>query len=125
MSIKKYEKITAIKDLFIILSKFSITSLKSKIDIPTTKEIISESYDKIKKDNPNMLKSDFITKNFSQIVELFFDEAYKIYLKYENRIIEKLTQNTLDKIEKDTLTKDEVKIILGKIVKESITLEKA
>ena len=95
------------------------------MDIPTTKKIIAESYEKIKKDKPEMLESDFITKNFSQIVELVFDESYKIYLKYENRIIEKLTQSTLDKIDKDTLTKDEVKIILGKIVKESITLEKS
>jgi len=99
--------------------------LKSKIDIPKTKEIISEAYDKIKKDNSIMLESDFITKNFSQIVELFFDEAYTIYLKYENKVIEKLTQNTLDKIEKDTLTKDEVKVILGKIVNESMTIEKS
>lgn len=72
-----------------------------------------------------MLKSDFITKNFSHIVKLVFDESYKIYLKYENKLIEKLTQDTLDKTKKNTFTKDEVKIILGNIVHESITLEKS
>ena len=99
--------------------------MKPKIDIPANKEIIAESFEKIKKEKPEMLESEFIKKDFSKIVKLFFDEAYKIYMKYENKVIEDLTQDTLDSIKKDTLTKDEVKTILGKIVNKSIELEKS
>ena len=99
--------------------------MKIKTDIPSTKKIIAESYQKIKKENQSMLEPEYITKNFSVIIELLFDESYKTYLKYENKVIEDLTQKTLDKIQKDVLTKAEVKTILHTIVQESITVEKS
>lgn len=99
--------------------------MKPKINIPTTKEIIAESLEKIRDEKPEMLESEFVTNEFSKIVRLIFDEAYKIYIKYENKVIENLTQDTLDRTEKDTWTKDEVKAMLGEIVDKAIVLEKS
>ena len=99
--------------------------MNKKINIPTTREIIQESAEKIRKESPDMLEPDFIRAKFSDIVELFFKETYDIYMRHEKKVVESLTQAALDEIKEDQVTKQEVKAILGKIVGEAISLEKS
>ncbi len=99
--------------------------MKPKLDIPQSKEILSEAIEHITNDTPEKMKPEFIRVNFSDMTELLFDESYRIYLDYENKTIQKLTDDTLNKIDKDTLTKSEVKAIISKISKDVILLQKS
>ena len=101
------------------------SSMKLKLDIPQSKEIISEAIRCIINDTPKKMKPEFIQANFSDMTELLFDESYRIYRDYENKTIQKLTDETLNMIDKDTFTKSEVRDIVSEIAKKAIELEKS
>ena len=99
--------------------------MKIQTGIPTTKQIIHEACERIRCEDPTMLKPAFIRDNFSPIVERVFQYSYDIYLEYEDRVIERLTNGTLARIDNDTLTKAEIRPIIEGIAREAISVEKS
>ncbi len=99
--------------------------ISNKTGIIGTSEIVSETFAHIGKDNPGKLKPDYIQKNFSEITELLFYQAYKIYQLYEKNAFEKLKERIMANHKGEEFSKNDVKKILDEAILEASTFEKS
>lgn len=97
---------------------------KTKLDIPGTDEIILEAVRKIEAKDPEKLQASYIEKNFSEVCELIFYEAKKIYINYEKRVLDGLHKSILNN-DKQTFTRDEVNSLLKQATHNAASFEKS
>lgn len=98
--------------------------VKSKTGIPNTDSIVSEAIKKIEKEDPEKLQASYIQKNFSEISELIFYDAYEIYQNYEKEALDSLNESILNN-NKQTFTKEEVAELIKQATHNAASFEKS
>ncbi|MHA1304329.1 MAG: type II restriction endonuclease [Candidatus Heimdallarchaeaceae archaeon] len=80
---------------------------KAKAQIPTLQDILELAIQKIEKESPNIIEVSYIKNHFSKCASILEQIAFKIYLKFEERMFitainQWVTQNkeTLEKLSK-------------------------
>lgn len=96
-----------------------------KIDIPKTDKIELKAETSIKKFEPNAYTKKYLQSHFCEVIELTFDECYRIYERYENSFITSEIEKILSIIENKTYSSKEVKKLSIIIAKKSILIEKS
>ena len=98
---------------------------KTKLDIPGTNEIILEAVRKIEAKDPEKLQASYIEKNFSELCEIIFDEAYRIYQQHERNILDDLSDSLLKKFYRKNFSEADFKKMISEVVFESTSIEKS
>jgi len=88
-----------------------------------TGQIISEAWASLSKTSPEKMKAEYIEKHFSEICMQIFDEAHKIYRKYEAKALDDLSERILGKYPKSTYSTSDAKIMIKDAIKEGTTYE--
>ena len=98
---------------------------KGTTGIAGTNAIISEAIKNIKSKDPTKLQPTYIEQNFSELCELIFYEAYKVYQKLENDSLDELGNSLQNKLYKKNFTEQDFKKMLSEVIAESTSFEKS
>ena len=98
---------------------------KGTTGIAGTNVIISEAIKNIKSMDSTKLQPTYIEQNFSELCELIFYEAYKVYQKLENDSLDELGNSLQNKLYKKNFTEQDFKKMLSEVIAESTSFEKS
>lgn len=100
-------------------------SSSRKTGIPPTEEIVDDAFENIRKNQPNKLTHDFIQDNFSEVSELLFGEAYRIYLEHEKNSKKNLKNEILDAYRSSSFSRKDVSEIIDEAIEKASSFEKS
>lgn len=96
-----------------------------KTGILSTDEIVEEAFQNTEKKHPEKLSRDYIENNFSEVSELLFSEAYRIYLQHEKNAQKGLKEEILDSYKGGSFSRKDVSEIIDKSIEKASVFEKS